>query len=304
MKIQNGIAFVWRNKEKNIRNGWWILLFIALIALTRPLYSVIKKQCLTLGMNEQVLEFLPLALLTMVTWTCLRLRRQSLGSIGLRLNNNFLKQLVAGLIISSGQILLFVATLYAIGGVTLELNAELNINQLMLATYVLVMAVTFEELLFRGFIFQRLIDGTGFVFAQCLFAAAFAFGHWENPGMSGTALYIATVELALASIVFGLAYYRTKSLALPIGLHFGWNFCQGKVLGFGVSGYGHEGIFTPTFSNYPTWVSGGDFGPEASVFILLIEGILLVALWRWPGVAEQPVVSHKEHTNTAIPMQS
>ena len=146
----------------------------------------------------------------------------------------------------------------------------------------------FEEALFRGFVFQRMVDGVGVWPAQIAIGLLFAVGHWGNPGnpgMHGTTEVFATLDLALGAIMLGLAYLRTGSLALPIGLHLGWNWTQGHVLGFGVSGFGYTGWFQPVFQGSPQWISGGEFGTESSGFAVLVDLIVIVSLWRWKGVA-------------------
>jgi len=74
-----------------------------------------------------------------------------------------------------------------------------------------------------------------------------------------------------------MAFLKTKSLAMPLGLHFMANFTQGTILGFGVSGEKDPGLLKPVFDNAPVWLSGGDFGIEASAtglfFLILIYGL-------------------------------
>ena len=140
-----------------------------------------------------------------------------------------------------------------------------------------------EELLFRGFLFQRLIAGLGIIWAQLILGGLFAFGHVTDPELSLSAQIWGGLDLVLAAMVFGLAYYRTKSLALPVGLHLGWNWFQGHVLGFAVSNHDQQGIFEPVVANMPEWLTGGSFGPEATIFAVVSEVIMLVILWRWKG---------------------
>jgi membrane protease YdiL (CAAX protease family) len=145
-------------------------------------------------------------------------------------------------------------------------------------------AALLEELLFRGFVFQRLVDGTGALTAQLLMAALFALAHWGNPGMEGTTEVWATIDTMLGALLLGLAYLRTGSLALPIGIHFGWNWVQGSVLVFDVSGMDQSGWLLPHLLDKPQWLTGGAFGPEASVFSVLVDATAVFALWRWKGV--------------------
>jgi hypothetical protein len=75
-----------------------------------------------------------------------------------------------------------------------------------------------------------------------------------------------------------------------MGLHLGWNWAQGHLLGFGVSGTAvAHGRWTPMFSTKPLWLNGGSFGLEASLpcAIVCTITILLLLLWR-PKVLEIP----------------
>ena len=69
--------------------------------------------------------------------------------------------------------------------------------------------------------FKSLVDGLGVWPAQLLIGGLFVLTHLDNPGMTGATRLWAGVNIFLASILFGLAYVRTRSLALPIGIHFG-----------------------------------------------------------------------------------
>jgi hypothetical protein len=123
-----------------------------------------------------------------------------------------------------------------------------------------------NALRFRGFVFQRLVDGLRPWIALAGLGLLFAMAHWNNPGMEGATRWLAAGSMASGGIMFGLAWLRTRSLALPVGIHLGWNWTQGHVLGFGVSGFDHNGWLQPLFQGQPQWLTGGEFGPEASLF--------------------------------------
>jgi membrane protease YdiL (CAAX protease family) len=106
--------------------------------------------------------------------------------------------------------------------------------------------------------------------------------------MSGATLFWATVNIGLAAILLGLCYLKTKSLALPIGVHIGWNFTQGNLLGFGVSGTTDaKGLLQPVFHGRPEWLTGGAFGLEASLPCVIVCGAAILALVRWKGRAAE-----------------
>jgi len=279
---------IFYNDNKEVRNGWWILLFIGFVALTRPIYKPIKQELGQLGFTDQMLEPVSFLLLLFVTWICVKIRRQSLSDVGMRINRHWLKHFFTGTFAGIGMMFATVSLIWFTGGVTFELDEQSNFQVLSYGLYLFLLASLVEEILHRGFIFQRLIDGIGVLGAQLLIASLFAFGHSGNPDMEGTTAIFATLDLFLLSLVFGLAYIKTGSLALPVGLHLGWNWAQGNILGFGVSGHDKAGWFKPTFQGIEEWITGGNFGPEASIFSVIICFFTLVILYFWKGNLATP----------------
>jgi membrane protease YdiL (CAAX protease family) len=148
-------------------------------------------------------------------------------------------------------------------------------------------AAVAEELLFRGFMFQRLMDAFGQWPAQLIVAALFLLTHINNPGMTGMVKILASINIFIASIMFGLAFIKTKNLAMPFGLHFMANYMQGTILGFGVSGENEPGLLQPVFYDAPVWLGGGDFGMEASLPGLCFVIIITVILSRWKPLLDE-----------------
>ena len=114
-----------------------------------------------------------------------------------------------------------------------------------------------------------------------LIAALFVLTHSDALRGLGPLAYLAGANIFLASILFGLAYLRTGSLAMPLGLHLAANVVQGPVLGFGVSGPEGRGCSSRAFSGAPDWLYGGTFGLEASVPGLVCVVALLLILRGW-----------------------
>src|SRR5205085_6410380 len=73
------------------------------------------------------------------------------------------------------------------------------------------------------------------------------------------------------------------SLALPIGLHLSWNWTQGCLLGFDVSGMNVPGWLHPVLQQMPGWITGGKFGPEASLGGVIADVVMLAVIWKWVG---------------------
>ena len=75
-------------------------------------------------------------------------------------------------------------------------------------------------------------------------------------------------------------YLRTSQLWLSMGMHAGWNFFQGPVFGFSTSGYETESILIHKL-NGSDWLTGGKFGPEGSVFTVLIVLLAILSMYWW-----------------------
>jgi len=276
-----------RNDQARLRNGWWILAFIAVFIASQFVYHPVSKGLQHLGAGHAWLSPLPVCFLLLVTWICLRLRRQGLSAVGLRIDSKWLRKVLFGVGFGSAQMLAVAALIYAAGGARFSLDPSGGLSAIAYGGWIFAWVAVLEELLFRGFVFQRLVDGIGATGAQLLMAALFAIAHWSNPGMQGATEVWASIDLALGGILLGLAYLRTGSLALPIGIHFGWNWIQGSWLGFDVSGLHQAGWLLPHLLDKPQWLSGGLFGPEASVFAVVVDALAVLLLWRWKGVARE-----------------
>jgi len=137
-------------------------------------------------------------------------------------------------------------------------------------------AVT-EELIFRGILFRIIEQRVGTWLALALTGLLFGAAHLFNPHATVWGALAIAVE---AGGMLGAAYAATRNLWVPIGLHFAWNFAEGGIFGTGVSGTDSpEGLLQGVLSG-PTVLSGGEFGPEASLFSLL-AGVAVTAVFLW-----------------------
>jgi uncharacterized protein len=276
------------NADRRLRNGWWILIFIAFVAVTSFAYKPLSHGLKNLGVPKLWLEPVPFLLALLATWACTRLRQEPLSSAGFRLDWRWFKEAAVGTLLGIGMLLACAGAICIVGGVRFELDPARSFSALLIGLYFFLFMALLEETLFRGFIFQRMLDGIGMWPALIAMAALFAVAHWGSPGMQGTTEIVAFLDLFLAAVMLGVAYLRTRSLALPVGLHLGWNWTQGHVLGFGVSGYDFAGWLKPIFQGQAEWLTGGAFGPESSIFSPLVSLLMIVLLWRWKGSVTAP----------------
>jgi membrane protease YdiL (CAAX protease family) len=143
-----------------------------------------------------------------------------------------------------------------------------------------------EEILMRGYLLRNLAEGFkaktasgrgALIAAYALSSSVFGLLHMGNQNAS----VASGLLLILAGLLLGLPYLLSGELSIPLGLHLGWNFFQGSVFGFPVSGGSYGPSFIGIDQGGPTWFSGGAFGPEGGLAGVIAMGIgsLLICLW-------------------------
>jgi membrane protease YdiL (CAAX protease family) len=127
-------------------------------------------------------------------------------------------------------------------------------------------AVT-EEILFRGVVFRLLQKWAGTAVALAVSGLLFGALHLVNPGATIWGALAVAVE---AGLLLGAAYTLSRSLWLPIGLHLGWNFAESGLFGATDSGSSFHGGLVQGVPHGAAVISGGGFGPEASIFAIVV----------------------------------
>ena len=263
------------NSERQLRNGWWILIFFLVLAsILMPALLVAQQNSMDVSIGLQAV------IIVIASWICQLLRRKSLTELLGKFNMRWLKEFCLGGLTGAALMLVPALIMWFLGWVHWQWN-PIGFSTLMSIVLLFVGVAAAEELLFRGFIFQRLIAGLGQWPAQLILAGYFLLTHLNNPGMTGDVKILASINIFIASLMFGVAFIRTKSLAMPLGLHFMANLTQGGVLGFGVSGTDQSGLLKPVFNEVPEWLTGGQFGLEASVLGLVCVVIAFILIQRW-----------------------
>jgi CAAX protease family protein len=211
------------------------------------------------------------------------LEHQPLAAVGLAFHERWGAELVHGLALGTAMVLAVGGLERLLGAVSFSWNsapaASLARQGLILAAVFLVAAAN-EELTFRGYPFQRLVDSVGPVGAVVVMSVLFGAIHLGNPEHT----WFSAVNTMLIGVPFAIAYLRTRALWLPLGMHFAWNFFQGYALGLPVSGIVLAGPLAVARVHGPVWLTGGSYGPEggllttvvavaATVFLLLVPGI-------------------------------
>jgi membrane protease YdiL (CAAX protease family) len=150
-----------------------------------------------------------------------------------------------------------------------------------IVSMMLFLAAFDEELIFRGYVLNNMMDSSSRWVALAGSSALFALMHAGNPSVWSN--WVPMTELFAAGFILGISYTFTKNLWFPTFFHFGWNFFQG-LLGFEISGINVDSwkmISHESTGNVPDIVSGGAFGIEGSVITLSCTIICTYFIYKY-----------------------
>ena len=279
--------------EPRLRAGWRLLIqtiimlfLIACVGFPTGLLIYLPENPLSdqqLMLFSQGISFI--AILISVFLTRRYLDKRSISSLGLKLSNKTVLDLMAGFLIAflSLAFLYFMEILFGwakFNSFAWEIQTPFSVlSETVLSVIIFILVGWNEELLSRGYHLQTLASGMNLPLGLIGSSLIFGILHVTNPH----ATWISTIGITLAGLFLGFGYIRTHQLWLPIGLHIGWNFSEGVVFGFPVSGWTGFQITNSTFTGPQLW-TGGPFGPEAGLFVLpaLLIGTVLIYLFTLP----------------------
>jgi len=142
----------------------------------------------------------------------------------------------------------------------------------------MLLAAVFEELVFRAVLFRIVEQACGTTAALVASAVIFGIAHGANPG----ATLLSDVAIAIeAGLLLAAAFALTRNLWLAIGIHTGWNFAEGDLFGALVSGTRPSHTLIRSTLTGPDLLTGGPFGPEASVVAIVVCGCAALILGIW-----------------------
>lgn len=198
-----------------------------------------------------------------------------------------------GTTIGFGLILFCCIVLLAIGNVQLSID---KISPVLFFAYILffLLVALFEELMFRTFPLFVFAERYPVLISIAINGILFGFVHMSNPGFT----WIAMLNIALAGALFSTYTLLKKNISWAIGIHFGWNFTQGILLGYKVSGINTPGVLKakPIGDSY---ISGGIFGIEGSIICTIT--ILILLIWLLVRTKIEPIsMIDKENSNKII----
>ncbi len=275
------------NSEPRLRAGWRLLIHTLLLVLLSTVTGIIVfipiglfKVSFDSPLAMLANELTMLVAITGATFLTRRfLDRRSIVSLGLKLNAKALLDVLTGNVITFFQMGLIFGLEVALGwtkfkGFAWQTETASTVASGLAAWLVVFLIVGWqEELLSRGYHLQTLESGFNLFWGVLISSSIFGVLHIFNP----SANWLSTLGIVLAGLFLALPYLLTRQLWLSIGLHIGWNFFEGVVFGFPVSGTDSFHLLRHTVSGPVLW-TGGAFGPEAGLLVIpaLIFGSLLV----------------------------
>ncbi len=215
-------------------------------------------------------------LLLFIFWVKV-IERNSLSTLGF-VKKNWLKYLGWGISLSLLQMGV-IALVYQVGGIgTFELN-ELSLEPILfilgLFPFWLLQGGT-EEVATRGWLLTRIAARTNLPLAIGISSSLFGILHLGNAGVT----FLSVLNIILDGVLAALLFIYTDSIWLVVAQHGTWNYVQGNLLGFQVSGTGADAsIFSFTMGDGPDWLTGGAFGAEGSIITTLVLLVSLVIVY-------------------------
>lgn len=220
-----------------------------------------------------VLSFATLAGTALTIWSLLTWAdKHSFRSIGFQ-NVDVKKDVLQGLLLGFGLIAIGFICLVATNQMQI-VQWEWNNRTLFIFLLHFIFVALSEEILFRGYILKNLMASCNKYVALVISSALFSFMHLANNHIDIFSVF----ELFIAGILLGLSYIYNKRLWWPVALHFSWNFFQGPIFGFNVSGHERSYSLIQThYENANIW-NGGSFGFEGSILAVILQLIAIIAL--------------------------
>ena len=291
------------NEYGRLRSGWRVLLFVVLVlgssfvfvtalrAAYAALHNITPRPSYAGAIFELIFRF---TLILSALGAGYVLARYVEGlpfrSLGLTFHDGWLRDFLLGCVVAFGTLVLAVVISVAAGSLRFSFNAADAIFALTRSFIgsgiLLFIAALAEEALFRGYALQTLARAGYSWLGVVLTLVFFAWGHLDNPNVVPQFTFVNT---ALAGLWFAIAYLRTRSLWLPLGLHLAWNWALAWFFGLPVSGLklaSHPLLVANDAG--PFWLTGGTYGMEGGLACTIAFAVSTLVIWLMPGLKATP----------------
>ena len=289
---KNSIINSYKNEKKSPNFIWAIILSLIFMyggsligsLATVPLYLALLNVPLFFN-NQDLLSLLitlfSFAFISLLIFFRVKvIEKRSLSSIGFN-KNNWLKKYSLGFLIGLVMMSIIVLILLLFGYITVEKNpiqpvGVSAISSVLVILFGWIIQGATEEIVTRGWLLNVLSSKYNIGFGLLISSTLFGLMHLTNPNVN----YIAVINIILVGLFYGLYVIKTNDLWSVCGMHSAWNFAQGNIFGFEVSGLDISvGTLIDLNLVENDFITGGVFGPEASIvatFVLLLSIIILL----------------------------
>jgi membrane protease YdiL (CAAX protease family) len=293
------------NSFGRLRSGWRLLIFVFPYVFLLSVFGFVTRVVYALAVRispaadpgpfvqDVVFRTMLLATALLAGLICTRsLEGLPFRALGLWFHSRWLRDFLFGSVI--GLVSLALATLIATigGGLRFTISGRELLFQviqtLVFTAALFIIAALAEEALLRGYPLQTMTRAGLFALGAVITSLAFAALHIGNPNFQ---LGLAVFNLAIAGIWFAVAYWRTRSLWFPLGIHWAWNWALGSLFGLPVSGL-TEIAPHPLLRGVdlgPAWLTGGGYGVEGGLAgtVALVASTIFVWRTRWVNASEE-----------------
>ena len=316
--MQRPMHKVFINEFGRLRSGWRVLIFAAaFFALSFLMATVLRLVFLVGGLvgpspgRQAIAELVfrggLLGAALGAGYLCARyLEGLPWRSLGLTFHSGWLRDLLFGVAI--GFVSLLIAVAIAIKGLKFSIgDTEWSsiIRSMASSGALLFLAALAEEAMFRGYGLQTLTRAKLAWLGVLLTSVPFALVHLSNPNVVPGVTFANT---ALAGVWLAAAYLRTRSLWLPFGVHWSWNWALGWFFGLPISGINlvSDPLLNPQDTG-PRWLTGGNYGIEGGIACTIALVLVTIFLWRTRWLSATPELKQmtsEENPATVEPVLS
>lgn len=293
----------WIPEEKRLPMVWRLIIqiiFMLLLSLPMGLlqYSLMQGSIQPtngLLIGFQILSYLVniLAFVGSIWLTGRLFGRRKFADFGVRFSRNWWTDLGFGALLGACLMALIFLVEYAFGWITITGTFQMEamsfpfwVGFLLQFLFFITVGI-YEEFWIRGFHLKNLAEGfnafkrinpqVAIVISLVLSSTVFGLLHAGNPNAS----FISSFNIILAGIFLATGYLLTGELAIPIGIHITWNFFQGNVFGFPVSGTNAGATLVAIEQGGPDIFTGGAFGPEAGLIGIVAVFLGSFLIWKY-----------------------
>jgi membrane protease YdiL (CAAX protease family) len=270
-------------RKPQIESNWWrivlylvlciVSIFVCSIPVVALFWDFIQEHNRdVIGSNLAYMSAIQLAMtLGIVGASWLMIKEIEYRNFSFYRYTFVIKSLIQGFVIGVIMMLVFASLVYLLG--IIEFNYVGLSTRLLISFFLYLLVALAEEVLVRGYILTNLQEKMSPFLALLVSSLFFGMLHLGNQHFT----WIGFTTISLSGFLMGLLTLKTGSISTAVGLHWSWNFVQGPVLGFAVSGHQENGLFqTNELANQ--LLTGGKFGAEGSIVLTAI-GVMIACFY-------------------------